>query len=573
MRYAIIVALGLGLAVTAGAATPNLAVNGGFEKGMDGWKVQDQSGSIKADVSRKERKEGKASGHVVKTGGFAGDWLYLPVDGLPAGKKVTVSAWVKGKDLGNGWLKFVVFDKAGRSIVENCDVQKLGRNFGWERVERNFNLPKEAVRGEVRLCMFLGGEAWIDDVRVTSPHAKPPKSLDKRVKKWLDGNAVVIDTLDFDAPYRDLKPLEKILENVRVVQLGESSHGDGETQKAKARLVRFLHGRMGFTVLAFESGMYECERANELLREGKPREAMKAGIFKIWCLREVEPLFTYMAETAKTDRPLRLSGFDPQPSGEWADRFLDDLFAEIEVSDADQKALTALLPLLHAETYAPDAGTRKAAAAALARVRAALAAALAAADVDEKTALLERCLGNFEIYEQLRSMGRGGAKWGSFNLRDGRMGENLKWLAEVRYPGKKIITWAATVHQAHKLTGVTVGGNSSFYKGCRSAGEVVHEAFGRDCFTIGFCAHGGAAGRFAPMGSLGEPQEGSIEDTLRRYAKPFLFLNLSKGGPLDKKLLCGLMAHDRRMTARWSRILDGIFYIEEMTSTTYMGND
>jgi len=569
MRVATVVLLGLVLALGAHAAEGNLAKNGGFEDGMEGWKVNNPGGTLTADVDRKERKEGRAAGHVVKTGGFAGDWLYLPVDGLPGGERVTVSAFVRGKDLGNTWLKFVVFDGAGQSIVEDCDLRQLRSTFDWQKVERSFSLPKEAVRGELRLCMFMAGEAWIDEVRVGSAAVKPRKALDRRLTAWLDDHAVVVDGLDFTASYDDLAPLEKVLEGVRVVQLGESSHGDGATQRAKARLVRFLHERLGFTVLAFESGMYECERANELLAEGRPREAMKAGVFKIWCLKETEPLFAWMAETAKSERPLRLSGFDPQQSGDWADKLLDDVFARVDVDEKDRETLRSLQARLREDEYAPDAKTREAGRAALARV----ADVLAAAEADRETALLERCVENLQIFEQLRALGDGGARWEGFNLRDGRMGENLRWLAEVRYPGEKIVTWAATVHQAHELRTVTVGGNASFYKGCRAAGEVVDEAFGKACYTIGFCAHDGVAGRFRPEGDLDEPQEGSLEDVLFRYGKPFLLLDLRAGGPLDKKLLCGLMGHDRRMSARWSKVLDGVFYCEEMSSTSWMGDD
>jgi erythromycin esterase len=255
-------------------------------------------------------------------------------------------------------------------------------------------------------------------------------------------------------------------------------------------------------------------------------------------------------------------------SGEWGPRFLDALFEVVEVPAADREAMSALLPLFQAEQYAPAAGVRRAAQQAIARTREALAAV-----EHEEQAFLARCLGNFEIYEQLRAKGRGGGKWDSFNLRDGRMGENLMWLAEVRYPGRKIITWAATVHQAHNLKTVSIGGNSNYYKGCKAAGEYVHEAFGKECYTIGFCSHSGNVGMFAPRGNLGEPKEGSIEDTLHRYGQPLLLLNLRKSGPFDKKLPCGPMAHGRDMIAKWPKVLDGLFYIEENTSTTYMGND
>ena len=60
-----------------------------------------------------------------------------------------------------------------------------------------------------------------------------------------------------DEDFADLAPLAAVLSGVRVVQLGEQSHGDGAAFFAKARLIRYLHRELGFTVLAFESGLWD----------------------------------------------------------------------------------------------------------------------------------------------------------------------------------------------------------------------------------------------------------------------------------------------------------------------------
>jgi erythromycin esterase-like protein len=56
-----------------------------------------------------------------------------------------------------------------------------------------------------------------------------------------------------DTDYTDLQSLASSIGNARIVILGEMDNGDGETLKAKTRLVKYLHQKLGFTVLAFES--------------------------------------------------------------------------------------------------------------------------------------------------------------------------------------------------------------------------------------------------------------------------------------------------------------------------------
>src|ERR1043165_8433060 len=83
---------------------------------------------------------------------------------------------------------------------------------------------------------------------------------------WLAANAVRVRTLDpHDDDFADLEPLRKTLAGLRVVMLGEQNHGDGTTFLAKTRLSRFLHERMGFDVLAFESGLDDCAKEWEHL--------------------------------------------------------------------------------------------------------------------------------------------------------------------------------------------------------------------------------------------------------------------------------------------------------------------
>src|SRR5215510_15769157 len=68
--------------------------------------------------------------------------------------------------------------------------------------------------------------------------------------KTLSNSIRSIDPDDDD--FSDLLFLKEKIGNSRIVVLGENTHSDGETDKAKVRMVKFLHEYMGFDVIAWE---------------------------------------------------------------------------------------------------------------------------------------------------------------------------------------------------------------------------------------------------------------------------------------------------------------------------------
>lgn len=77
------------------------------------------------------------------------------------------------------------------------------------------------------------------------------------ISEWLRRSVSELSTIDAEAPLDDLEPLRHIVGNARVVGLGEGAHFIEEFWTVRRRLVRFLHERLGFDVLAAEFDLGE----------------------------------------------------------------------------------------------------------------------------------------------------------------------------------------------------------------------------------------------------------------------------------------------------------------------------
>lgn len=96
-----------------------------------------------------------------------------------------------------------------------------------------------------------------------------------------------------------------------MVEIGEATHGGAEFYLFKTKMVRYLHEKLGYRVLALECGMLETGLALDL-RERPAKELMVSCLFGNYQWLEMVPLFEYL----KTRPQLRVIGIDPQFSSD-----------------------------------------------------------------------------------------------------------------------------------------------------------------------------------------------------------------------------------------------------------------
>jgi erythromycin esterase len=384
-----------------------------------------------------------------------------------------------------------------------------------------------------------------------------------------------------DGDFSDLEPLRSILADKRIVILGEASHGDGSAFLAKSRLVHFLHRVMGFDVLAFESGFYDCRKAWQRVEAGDdPASAFRQSVFGIWTRSaQVQPLIAYFAAAARSQRPLELAGIDPQFTGEMSQRFLLGELVKVaeavgmpgdEFTARVSEPLANLVEGRYEYSELPPAAAR----AAFLKAFDELAGRLRKADGDlsEKDYWLR-------FVESTRELGT--LSWSTnwkrplmedpegYGVRDRLMGENLAWLARHRFAGRKIMVWAASFHAAREVDEIDLRSDihMRLFRTFQPMGAVARRELGEQMYTVAVLAYQGQYGKIGsrPIELL-RPSVDSLEDLLHRTGLPYAFLDLSRAGRpgwLRNPLVARPMGY-REMKAPWGRVFDAVLYFDRM---------
>lgn len=154
---------------------------------------------------------------------------------------------------------------------------------------------------------------------------KVGKSLPADVKRWLSGRALPLRTLAPGGPADDLEPWGEALRDVRIVGLGESTHGTREFFQLKHRLLEYLVRERGFRTLAMEAPSAATHPVNAyvLHGDGDALGAVAHLGFWTWKTEEVlaviEWMRAYNADVPE-DRWVRFTGIDPQRPAAAVDR-------------------------------------------------------------------------------------------------------------------------------------------------------------------------------------------------------------------------------------------------------------
>ncbi|MCC6970149.1 MAG: erythromycin esterase family protein [Phycisphaerales bacterium] len=433
-----------------------------------------------------------------------------------------------------------------------------------------------------------------------------PAAPDRTQVDWLRAHAAPISISPGEPDdLKDLASLKAAVGDSTMVLMGELTHGDAEAFALKVRLVKFLHQEMGFEVLVWESGLFDCEEMNDALAGDKPiANVARMGVFSHWSQGvESFPVFEYARSTQNTARRLRMSGFDIQNSGtagwsmyptfaEWLSdplvisseikTYLESLFADArkmsQAADpqAEQRRIDQAL-----RTLAPS----------LAEAHRSRRAEVVAAIGEREYGYRQRCLDNAVAFGEMmaanekfqQSQSGEDFRW-AYNVREAANAEVLLWLARERYPDRKLIVWC---HNAHLFVGVTglvnIGGadlpaNAQTDSRGRplnvmdSTGRALKQALGDKAYVLGVMAHSGTWSWLGnPPIDYAAAEPGSMEELLHAAGSPSCFLDLrpvrDEASHWLNQPRPGRINQQQPVSSQtsWPKAYDGILFIDRMT--------
>ncbi|NVO85754.1 erythromycin esterase family protein [Hymenobacter terrestris] len=379
----------------------------------------------------------------------------------------------------------------------------------------------------------------------------------------------IIRTIDpTDADFADLEFLRQEIGGARVVMLGEPTHGVGTGTAARIRLLRFLKERMGFTTVAFESGFYAVDRAEQEIQRGAPvAAAISASVYPVWTeTQEFQAMLPLLGKGG-----LRVAGFDSQVS--WND---DVMLEELETFLKPEKGadgiaydyLDECVSMMGEHSIFPPSHQILLFDMQLGKARKLLTKVAAGPDARRR----ERAV--FWL-QQLRSLQAQAHDFASndpamkdsaefkakdSNARDAQMADNLLWYLR-QHPQEKVVCWGAIGHLSGKVSGF----DNEELRQFRPMGQTVKAALAPGAVYVLSTLAGGGTHGFGYWGKhepVPTPLPGSLEAELLAQGQDYSFVSLKHDAPGRRLTTYALQFLP--VAGLWSEAVDGFLYLKSI---------
>ncbi|WP_027388276.1 erythromycin esterase family protein [Chryseobacterium gregarium] len=345
-------------------------------------------------------------------------------------------------------------------------------------------------------------------------------------KKYLLSFVYPISSVDPEQQGNDdLKVLDGLVGNSKVVALGEVTHGSREIYRLKDRMYRYLAQNKGYDIFSLEAAMPEAYNVNQYVvnGEGDPATLLKGMYFWTWQTEEMLSIINWMKQyNSQNQNKVRFSGFDMQ-FYQGALAHLKKDFLKYQFPESEANELSVLLTEIHTKTIQKKSGHTLVSKKQKENIDVLLNNAKKLAEKIPAGTDRKWFLQNVRIIEQYLAK--------SYSTRDKLMAENVMWIAE-NDPNSKIVVSAHNGHINNRKN---------------EMGSFLKEGLKNDYTTFGFAFYEGtytALSNTLKKESLRTPQiaqtaiPGTVEYLLNSLDIPILILDLkrlrSEADPLAK---------------------------------------
>lgn len=384
----------------------------------------------------------------------------------------------------------------------------------------------------------------------------------------------------------EFKFLDSLLKGKRIVFLGEETHWDGTTLKAKSEIIEYLHKNLGYEVLLLEFNLFDVRKAWLEIKEKRDSStrvfSYLTKTFGTHISENQKELYRYIGKNANSESPLEIGGVDIFNCSIYANAFKEDLeyllreiypnFDKSEVKkhwkivfklkkkdnrgnlilDKFIFSCNFLIQLL--EEYQNKESDEY-----LKRKYQFMAQAL-----QTKMNVLD-----WENNKPKMKIKRGSVLADHYTLRDKYMAENLLWYIEEFYPNKKIIVSASSYHTGRNFEQISPR-PKLLGKDAIPMGQFVWDKYNEDIYSIAFVCHHGETGEVKSKNDLlysavVQRKKRSLEGIMNSLGFKFGFIDFSKNRNILNEFYLW-PTFDKSYKTSWSEIYDGVFYIDEMNT-------
>ena len=375
-------------------------------------------------------------------------------------------------------------------------------------------------------------------------------------------NSFNIASIDSD-DYTDLKFLDSRLANKRVVFLGESQHGINDFNIMKFRLIRYLHKRHNFEVVAFESGIANCGMTNLAKDSLNGMEILAHTLMGIWRVKGNCEMMDYVR-----NNHIEIAGIDPNNNALYLNSKRRNYFFK-DISLSKQFTKLDSIKLFNYEFPRQDwiYGNGNFSP----RRNDSISQTLKNGynDIKKRVSLLvgvtetQKAILEKSIESTFRELSKGSdlQKKEDYFIdgieREKLMASNLEFLLNTLYPDKKIIVWAHNGHIAKE--GPAINNNISI-------GSYLPKYIKDRSFVIGLYATDGefAWGRNKPQKL--ELDKGSIESIYNGFTSKGVFVP-------STEIKSGMFPHGIPAESDdVSKLYDGIIFIRDVKASQMVFN-